>query len=150
MSEIHYYKSVNGLGATSQLSPITYFPDEPEKVVRRFTRTKDGEPIFWVDYTIDDDTMYVLSLFAEPEYRDGKWVEYLNFDSPEMEEAFREGYEHFGKATKTVWLGYTETPRTVRALEAKKSLIKRGLMDEEEIMMQGHTLGYHKTKNELE
>lgn len=149
MSEIHYYETVNGLGATSQLSPVTYFPDEPERVVKRFTRTKDGAPIFWFDYTIDDDTLYSLSIYVEPEYRDGQWLEYINFDKPEFKEAFEKGYEEFGKFSKTVWMGYNETPTFKKALEKRDQLSKKGVMVDSEIFMQGKTVKYHNTKDKL-
>lgn len=154
MSEQNEYnwhvEASDGFSATGSLSPVTYFPEEPDRIVRRMTRSKDNTPIFCIDYTIEDDTMYVLSLQVEPEYRDGKWLEYVNFDRPESKGVFEEGYNNFGKFSKTVWIGYTETPTFKKALEKRDNLSKKKIMVDSEIYMQGNTIKYHNTKNPLD
>ena len=152
MSDVHHIVGFDGLGVTLEPSPINYFPDKPEVVVRRFIRTKNDNPIFWVDYIIKDDALMIISIQAEPEYRDGKWLEYINFDEARKASIFEDGYQKMGKFSKTFWLGVNDNPNFQTLLEKRDHLSKSGLMVDSEIYLKGNERlnvpdQFHDTRN---
>lgn len=134
------FEGVNGLAVTDEPCPITYFPEDITTEVRRLTRTKDEEAVFFVDYVLRDETVYVLYFEVAPKYRNTDWLQYLNFDK----QMFDKGYAQFGKFTKSVWVNTTESvnPTLDSLLEKRIQLSKNGFVDPGEVFIQGSTMKY--------
>lgn len=97
------FEGINGISAVDEKSPIIYFPNDLSISARRLTFYNFGAQVFFFDYTIQDNTQYVLYLEAVPEYRGGKWLEFLKLDGPN----FKQHYEELGKFDRVVWLNVT-------------------------------------------
>lgn len=140
------FEGVDGMAMVDEPCPITYFPDDENTEVRRLTRTKDGEPIFFVDYVLRDETFYALYIEVTPEYRGQNWVQYLNFNK----EAFEKGYSEFGKYTKTVWVNTSSFAHASleMALERRVQLSQEGFLDQGEIFVQGSMMEYVDTREQ--
>lgn len=140
------FEGVDGLAMVDEPCPITYFPNDTNTEVRRLTRTKDNEPIFFVDYVLRDETLYALYLEVSPEYRGQNWVQYLDFNK----EAFAKGYSEFGKFTKSVWVNTTSFAHSSleMALEKRVQLSKESLLDPAEIFVQGSMMKYVDTREQ--
>jgi hypothetical protein len=140
-----FFEGVDGLGMFDEPCPIVYFPNDETIEARRLTRTKDNEPIFFLDYVLRDETLYALYLEVMPEYRNDEWLQYLDFNK----ETFEKNYSEFGRYTKTVWVnpvGFS-FPSADKVLDKRVKLSQDGLLDQGEIFIQGPIMKYVDTKS---
>lgn len=136
MSEVTRIVGVDGRSGTFEPSPINYFPNDPEMVASRLTIYDYENPVFFHDYIVHNGTLYGLYLEAMPDYRDGKWVNYIDFKGTP---AFQEGMALYGTYEREVFLNITPTsaPSILEAIQRRKDLTEQDIMVATKIYLNG-------------
>lgn len=145
MSDTRRFEGTDGRSGVDTVSPVMYFPNDPDMVARRLTIYTYGEPVFFHDYIVHEGTMYALYVEAMPNFRDGKWLEYINFGGP----TFEKNYEIFGKYDREVWLNVTpySSESILKALEKRADLTQQDLMIAAKINVTGDVVMIYDTDN---
>lgn len=126
-------------GYREQISPINYFPDEPEKVVKRITFLNDQEDVGFIDIYLTDEVAYYLYVEVKPEYRSGKFMNYMTPDKEETKQKFTR--------PKTVWVNINPTivDNTPKYLEYRRKLVSEGRLPSSTMYMNGSKFGVEET-----
>lgn len=146
MSEIIRIEGVNGRNATFEPSPVNYFPNDPEMVATRITIFNYDDPIFFHDFIVHDGTLYGLYIEAMPDYRDGKWTEYIDFKGGS---GFDQAMEIFGKHDREVMMNLSEksAPAVLKAIKNRIDLTQKDIMFATKLFLTGSVMKVIDTGN---
>lgn len=126
-------------GYREEVSPIDYFPDDPEIVVKRVTFLDGDKDVGFVDLHLTEDTVYYLYLEVKPEYRGQKFIEFMSPEKQETKQKFTR--------PKTVWLNIN--PQVAKNssiyLNARRQFNKEGKTVPTKIYMNGTKLSVEET-----
>lgn len=136
MSEVVRIEGVNGRNGTFEPSPVDYFPNDPNMKATRLTIYDNDDPVFFHDYIVYNNTLYGLYLEAMPGYRDGKWVNYIDFKGGP---AFEQAMAIYGTYEKEVFLNITpnSAPSILEALKRRTDLTEQDIMVATKVFLQG-------------
>ena len=77
--------------------PHQYYPDKPEREVKRFVAKQNNQVVSEVDYFVENDCSFGLRFWVAPELRDGQ----------QSIEIMKEMYRQCVHTPKAMWYGIT-------------------------------------------
>jgi hypothetical protein len=136
MSEVTRIEGINGRNGTFEPSPINYFPNDPNMVATRLTIYNFDDPVFFHDFIVHNNTLYALYIEAMPDYRDGKWVNYIDFKGGP---AFDQAMALYGVYEREVFLNITphSSQSVLAAIEKRKDLTEQDIMVATKLFLNG-------------
>ena len=136
MSDIIRIEGIDGRNGTFEPSPVNYFPNDPDMVATRLTIYDYDKPVFFHDFVIYQNTLYALYLEAMPDYRDGKWVQYIDFKGGT---AFQEAMEIYGIHEREVILGISpySAPSVLEAIKKRADLTEQDIFVATKVFLNG-------------
>lgn len=139
MSEVIRLEGVNGRNALFEPAPVNYFPNDPNMIATRLTIFNYDDPVFFHDFIVYNDTLYALYIEAMPDYRNGEWVNYIDFKGQGQ---FEEAMALYGVYEREVFLNITpqSAPSILDAIGKRKDLTEQDIMVATKIYLNGSVM----------
>lgn len=136
MSDITTIEGPKGRSVTFEPCPVNYFPNDSDMTATRMTIFTYGDPVFFLDFIIQEDTRYTIYFEVFPDYREGRWLNYTEFDGGEP---FDKGIEIFKNCSRIVHLNITpnSAPSVLEGIKRRQDLTDKDLVLASKIYLSG-------------
>lgn len=146
MSDVVYIEGIDGRNGKFEPSPVNYFPNNPDMVATRLTIFNYEDPVFYHDFIIHEGTLYALYLEAMPDYRDGKWTQYIDFKGGS---GFQQAMEIYGRHEREVIMNISEhsAPSVMQGIRNRIDLTEKDIMFATKLFLTGSVMEVIDTGN---